>query len=48
MDSKELQEEFTYYNYLDNEKWKLNLPSYEKTSSEVVSDLPKVSVIIAN
>ncbi|MCT1173367.1 glycosyltransferase family 2 protein [Lactococcus lactis] len=48
MDSKELQEEFTYYNYLDNEKWKLNLPSYEKISSEVVSDLPKVSVIIAN
>ena len=48
MDLKELQTEFAHYNYQDNEKWKVNLPTYEKISSSVVFDTPKVSVIIAN
>lgn len=48
MNSTELQEEFSYHNFLNNEKWKLNLPTYEKISSELVFDTPKVSVIIAN
>lgn len=48
MNSTELQEEFSYHNFLNNEKWKLNLPTYEKISSELVFNTPKVSVIIAN
>lgn len=48
MSSKELQMEYDHYNYLNNEKWKFNLPIYKKSSSTKVFDTPKVSVIIAN
>lgn len=48
MSSKELQMEYDHYNYLNNEKWKFNLPIYKKSSSTKVFDKPKVSVIIAN
>lgn len=30
MSSKELQMEYDHYNYLNNEKWKFNLPIYKK------------------
>ena len=48
MSSKELQMEYDHYNYLNNEKWKFNLPIYKESSSTKVFDTPKVSVIIAN
>ncbi len=48
MNSNKLEEEFAHYNYLEDTKWQLELPTYKKTTSARVANRPKISVIIAN
>lgn len=44
-----LNEEFLHYDYsLTNKSWQLSLPSFTRKTSEILSQKPKVSIIIAN
>ena len=48
MDKNILQKEFENYNYLDNQKWKEEIPSYKVLKSDNIFEEIKVSVVIAN
>mgnify|MGYP000845785460 CR=1 FL=1 len=48
MDKNKLQKEFETYNYLDNQKWKEDIPSYKVFKSDTIFEEIKVSVVIAN
>ncbi|KSU03007.1 Glycosyltransferase [Lactococcus lactis subsp. lactis] len=48
MDKNKLQKEFETYNYLDNQKWKEEIPSYKVFKSDTIFEEIKVSVVIAN
>ncbi|MGF2128853.1 glycosyltransferase family 2 protein [Lactococcus lactis] len=48
MDKNKLQKEFKTYNYLDNQKWKEEIPSYKVFKSDTIFEEIKVSVVTAN
>ena len=45
---KNLKEEFTSFNYFNDDKWKTELPNFTLETSERIVKKPKVSVVIAN